>query len=127
MLHFELDKTKGIATLRPNGALSAQDFESVASAIDPYIETSGHLKGIIITTETFPGWESFGSLIKHFQFVKGHHQKVAHIALVTDSVLGDFAEKVANHFVAADIKHFGFDELQEAQNWIENAGSQHPL
>ena len=55
---------------------------------------------------------------QHFKFVKEHHKKVRHVALVTDSVLGDFGEKVADHFVSAEIKHFAFDELTNAQSWI---------
>ena len=110
MLEVELDEANGIATLIPNGALSENDFESAARIIDPYIEKQGNLRGLIIKTKTFPGWKSFGSLIKHFKFVKEHHNKVSHVALVTDSVLGDFAEKIADHFVSAEIKHFAFDE-----------------
>ncbi len=120
MLNVELDKATGIATLRPEGALSENDFESAASIIDPYIEKSGKLKGIIISTKTFPGWKSFGSLIRHFKFVKEHHNKVSHVALITDSALGDFAEKIAEHFISAEIKHFAFDELSNAQSWILN-------
>jgi len=121
MLNVELDKVTGIATLRPDGALSENDFESASIVIDPFIEKSGKLRGLIISTKTFPGWGSFGSLIKHFKFVKEHHKKVSHVALVTDSVLGDFAEKIAEHFVSAEIKHFTFDELGNAQSWILNA------
>jgi len=121
MLNVELAKVTGIATLRPDGALSENDFKSASIVIDPYIEKSGKLKGLIISTKTFPGWGSFGSLIKHFKFVKEHHKKVSHVALVTDSVLGDFAEKIAEHFVSAEIKHFAFDELSNAQSWILNA------
>ena len=124
MLNVELDKVAGIATLRPDGALSENDFESAYRIIDPYIEKSGKLRGLIISTKTFPGWESFGSIIKHFKFVKEHHKKVSHVALVTDSVLGDFAEKIAGHFVSAEIKHFAFDELSSAQSWILNAESE---
>jgi hypothetical protein len=118
MLNVELDELNGIATLIPNGALSEKDFEFAASVIDPYIEKYGNLKGLIINTKTFPGWESFASLIKHFKFVKEHHKKVSYVALVTDSVLGDFGEKIADHFVSAEIKHFAFDELNNAQSWI---------
>ena len=123
MLTVELDEVNGIAILSPNGALSEKDFESASSVIDSYIEKYGNLKGLIINTKTFPGWESFGSLIKHFKFVKEHHKKVCHVALVTDSVLGDFGEKIADHFVSAEIKHFAFDELNNAQSWILNTES----
>ena len=121
MLNVELDEANGIATLIPDGALSEKDFESASTVIDSYIEKHGNLKGLIINTKTFPGWESFGSLIKHFKFVKKHHQKVSHVVLVTDSVLGDFGEKIADHFVSAEIKHFAFDDLNNAKSWILNA------
>jgi hypothetical protein len=45
---------------------------------------------------------------------------VSYVALVTDSVLGDIGEIIAGHFVSAKIKHFPFDELNNAQNWILN-------
>jgi hypothetical protein len=121
MLNVELDEAAGIATLRPKGALSQNDFKSASDIIDPYIEKSGKLKGLIISTKTFPGWESFASLIKHFKFVKEHHNKISHVALVTDSALGTFAEKIAEQFIAAEIKHFAFDELSQAQSWIIDA------
>ena len=89
MLNVELDKATGIAILRPDGALSQNDFESAASIIDPYIETSGKLKGLIISVKTFPGWKSFDSLLKHFKFVKAHHRKVLivdHYTVVVQNV-----------------------------------------
>lgn len=121
MLKVELDEESGMVTLIPDGALSEQDFEYASSVIDPYLEKSGNLKWIIILTKIFPGWESLDSLLKHFKFVKEHHKKVSHVALVTDSILGDIGEIIAGHFVAAEIKHFPFDELNDAQNWILNS------
>ena len=86
MLNVELNEVNGIATLTPDGALSEKDFESASTVIDPYIEKYGNLKGLIIYTKTFPGWDSFSSLIKHFKFVKEHHKKVSHVALVASFI-----------------------------------------
>jgi hypothetical protein len=122
MLIVELDEATGMAILKPDGALSKKDFIYASSVIDPYIEKAGKLNGLIISTRKFSGWESFGSLIKHFKFIKEHHKKLSHVAIVTDSVLGDFAERIVTHFVSAEIKHFAFDELSKAQSWILNAG-----
>jgi hypothetical protein len=121
MLKVELDEANGTVTLLPEGALTAQDFEYAAGVIDPYLEKSEYLKGVIILTKAFPGWESFGAFLKHFKFVKDHHEKVSKVALVTDSLLGDIGEYIAGHFVSAEIKHFPFDELNVAQNWIVNS------
>jgi hypothetical protein len=118
MLQVELDATNGIATLCPQGALSEDDFTDAAKVIDPHIEKSGELKGLIIETESFPGWESFSSFLHHLQFVREHHKKVARIAFVTDSAIGNMAEKVGSHFVSATIRHFAYTEKAEALAWI---------
>ena len=118
MLNVELDSDTGIAILRPDGALSEHDFDAAAKVIDPYIESHGRLHGLIVSTRDFPGWASFGSLVGHIRFVKNHHEKLSHVALVTDSKLGNVAEGIAGHFVSAEIKHFPYDEFSEAKNWI---------
>ena len=118
MLTVELDEVTGIAILKPDGALSEKDFIYASSVIDPYIEKAGKLKGLIINTRKFPGWKSFGSLIKHFKFAKDHHKKLSNEAIVTDSVLGYFAEIILITFASAKIKHFAFDELSKAQSWV---------
>lgn len=118
MLHIELDESTGIAVVTPEGALSESDFTCVVQVIDPYIEKHGGLKGLVIYTKDFPGWNSFGALAKHLRFVKNHHRKLAHIALVTDSKLGLLADKVASHFIAAKVMHFRYSELDQAKVWI---------
>ena len=121
MLTVELENKTGIATLIPEGKLSETDFVKVADVIDPYIDAKGKLNGLIIYTEKFPGWQSFSSMIKHIKLVKEHHNKIAHVALVTDSVLADFAETMATHFISATIRKFQFNELENAKRWIEEA------
>ena len=118
MLHVKLDETNGIAILEPNGALSENDFKSAAKRIDPYIERSGKLSGIIIQVKSFPGWESFTALMAHLKFIKEHHKKVSHVAFVSDSPLGGFAEHVGNHFINAEVRSFSFNELENAIQWI---------
>ena len=118
MLNVELDSAAGIAVLTPEGALSESDFDTAATVIDPYIEAHGQLNGLIVRTKDFPGWESFGSLARHIRFVKDHHQRLSHVAIVTDSKLGDVAEKIAGHFVAAEIRHFPYDQFSAAKDWI---------
>lgn len=118
MLNVNLDEAKGIAILEPNGKLSQKDFEAAAKVIDPYIEKNGKLNGVIIHVKSFPGWDSFAAFVKHFKFVRKHHKKVSRVAFATDSPIGGFAEHVASHFVNALIKHFSFDQLEDARNWI---------
>lgn len=120
MLKIDLDKKNGFAVLEPQGALSRDDFARAAETIDPFIEQSGSLKGILIFTESFPGWESIGAFVQHFKFVKNHHEQIAKVALVTDSNIASVAESFAQHFVAAQIKHFPFGQRESAEHWIIN-------
>ena len=120
MLLVEVDEAQGIATLTPDGSLTEEDFESAAKIIDPYIEDTGKLNGIIIYTQTFPGWDSFAALCSHLEFVKDYHKHISCVAAVTDSKLGDFAEPIANHFVNSTIKLFPYSKLNEAKEWIIN-------
>lgn len=118
MLSVEIDEINGIAMLEPDGPLSQNDFETAAKDIDPYIERTGQLKGLIIHTKSFPGWDSFAALVTHFRFVKEHHKKISRVAFSTDSVVGPFAEAVASHFVNAQVKLFSYQELEQARNWV---------
>jgi hypothetical protein len=118
MLSVKIDEINGIAILEPDGPLLENDFKNAAKVIDPYIEQSGHLNGLIIHTKSFPGWDSFAALLSHFRFVKEHHKKVSRVALSTDSALGTFAETVASHFVSAQIKLFSYLEFEQAMNWV---------
>jgi len=118
VLTVKLDQEDGVVTLEPNGALTKSDFESAAKEIDPYLEKSGKLNGIIIHVKSFPGWDSFAALITHLKFIKDYHQKVTHVAFVTDSPIGNIAEKLGSHFVEAGVKEFAFNELEQAKNWV---------
>ena len=121
MLNIELNKEAGLAIVQPEGTLSESDFDTVASVIDPYLEEHGELNGLIIYTKDFPGWDSFGTMLKHFKFVKDHQQKLSHVALVTDSAIGNLAEKIAGHFISAEVKHFPYSQVVDAKSWILDA------
>ena len=120
MLTVNLDEIEGIAILEPDGDLSENDFISASKIIDPYIEKSGKLNGIIIHVKVFPGWDSFSALLTHLSFVKDHHKKVSHVAFVTDSPVGRIAENIASHFISAQIKSYPFSEIEIAKKWIMN-------
>ncbi|MEP1470071.1 MAG: STAS/SEC14 domain-containing protein [Halieaceae bacterium] len=118
MLKTHLDNVTGIAVLEPDNSLSESDFKSAASIIDPYIEEHGVLRGLIIATKEFPGWESFAAFLSHLSFVKNHHKKITRIAIVTDSPIGNLADSIVDHFVAAEVVSFGYSQKNKAQEWI---------
>ena len=118
MISFELDRTTGVLTVRPQGRLEVQDFQALSETVDPFIEEKGRLAGLIIVTENFPGWKDLGGLLEHFKFVHGHHREIARVALVTDTKIADVAQLFGKHFVKASIKHFAFADLESAQIWV---------
>ena len=121
MLDFSLDADRSLVHLRPKAALRKEDFEMLAKAVDPHIEATGSLAGILVEVDHFPGWESFGAMAAHFRFVRDHHKKVKKVAVVTDLKLGEVAQKLASHFVSAEIKHFPAGQAQAARKWITGA------
>ena len=118
MLDHTLDEATSILYLRPKGALAKEDFEQLAKTVDPHIEKTGDLAGIILEAAKFPGWDSVGALAAHLRFVREHHKRVKKIAIVTDSAIGTVGERLASHFVAAQIKHFPAGQLEAAKQWI---------
>jgi hypothetical protein len=121
MISYELDENAGVLTVRPEGKLESQDFQTLSKVVDPFIEERGRLNGIIIVTERFPGWEDFNGMIEHMKFVRNHHRKIAKVAIVTDSKVADVAESLGKHFIKASIKHFSFNELESAKRWMLKA------
>lgn len=118
MIQVHLNEKDFIAILKPNGPLHESDFTSARDIIDPFIENNEKLKGIIIYVKTFAGWDSFSALISHLKFINGYHKKVLKVAFVTDSAIGKFEEHIGQHFIAAKIKNFDFDNFEEAKKWI---------
>ncbi|HEX7441622.1 MAG TPA: STAS/SEC14 domain-containing protein [Caldimonas sp.] len=122
MIEHTLDTVHSILYVRPKAALEKSDFVQLANSVDPYIGEAGGLKGLIIDAPKFPGWEDLGAMAAHFRFVRDHQRHIEKIALVTDSALGNVAERLASHFVSAEIKHFPAGEIEAARQWVVTAG-----
>jgi SpoIIAA-like len=118
MIEHNLDVAHSILHVRPQSPLQQDDFVRLAATVDPYIEETGDLAGLIIETPTFPGWESLGAMAAHFRFVRDHHKRIKRVAVVTDSALGNLAERLASHFVSAEIRHFPMGERETAKQWV---------
>lgn len=120
MIEHSLDTVHSILYVRPKSALEQGDFEQLAKTVDTYLGETGELAGLIIEARTFPGWESLGAMAAHFRFVRDHHKRIRKVGLVTDSALGNVAERLASHFVSAEIRHYSAGELEAAKLWVMN-------
>src|SRR6476660_4818045 len=61
MIEYDLDTEHSILHLQPKSAIENDDFVELAKAVDPHIEATGGLAGLLIETPGFPGWRSSGS------------------------------------------------------------------
>ncbi len=118
MIEYNLDAAHSILYMRPKSALAEDDFVNIARAVDPHIEATGGLAGVIIEAAAFPGWESLGALVAHFRLVRDHHRHVKKVAVVSDSTLVKVIESLASHFVSADVRRFPSGETEAAKQWI---------
>ncbi|MFG2859225.1 STAS/SEC14 domain-containing protein [Streptomyces sioyaensis] len=106
--------------------LRAQDFDALTLTVDSSLEAHEELTGVVFHAREFPGWENAGSLLRHVRFVRDHHRKVRRVALAADSKLAGLVPHLANHFVRAEVRRFGYDELDDAVAWSASPPDQHP-
>lgn len=118
MIRIDFDETTGVLILNPEGPLEEADFQEVAQRVDPYIDSKGALSGLIVHIEKFPGWEDLDALITHIRFVHDHHRKIRKVALVSDGSLLKQMPKLVDHFVAAEVHGFDYDQLDDAKQWV---------
>lgn len=116
-LTHRLVAERGVLVIEAKHALSAEDFDALALAVDPWLEAHGDLRGVVIHARAFPGWHSLGGLIRHVQFVRDHQTKVKRIALAVDGTLAGLASRVGEHFVRAEVRVFSSDQVDEALAW----------
>jgi hypothetical protein len=121
MMRHQLLQDEGVLVVSPEGSLTSEDFAALAREVDPYIERNGKLAGLLIEAASFPGWHDFGALIAHLRFVRDHHRKINRVAVVSDSQFLSVAPRIAEHFVAAEVKHFPAGQRQAALDWLSGA------
>jgi hypothetical protein len=121
-LFHHLVADKGVFVIEAKRTLAAQDFEALALTVDPWIESHGSLRGVVVHAHAFPGWENLGSFMWHVQFVRDHHRKIKRIALAVDDKLAILAPRIGEHFVSAEIRVFPSDQLGAAVAWAAGDG-----
>lgn len=118
MLTHQLIQDDGLLFVSPRGPLAVEDFERLATEVDPYLEANGELRGLMIESQSFPGWENLAGLLSHLRFVRDHHRQIARVAVVSDGAFLSVAPRLADHFVAAEVRHFAAGERDAAIKWL---------
>ena len=118
MLDHEIDTELGILTVIPNGELAATDFKQLTDVIDDYNARHEPLQSLMILTQHFPGWDSFGALFKHLKFIRRQRDQVRKVAAVTDSGFLSVMPHIVDHFIKAEVRHFAYDNKEQALQWL---------
>jgi hypothetical protein len=71
----------------------------------------------VVHARQFPGWENLGSLLRHVRFVREHHRNIRRVALAAGGTVAQIAPALVDHFVQAELKQFGADDLEPAIVW----------
>jgi hypothetical protein len=114
----------GVLVVELTGPLRAEDFDALALVVDPWIEARGELRGVVVHAREFPGWENLGSFLRHLRFVRDHHRRVRRVALCAGGTLAALVPRLAEHFVEAELRHFGYDDLDSAIAWASRGPAQ---
>lgn len=109
---------EGVLVIEPERPLRREDFDAIALTVDPWIEAHGPLRGVVVRARSFPGWQDLGSLLRHLRFVRDYHRRVGRVALVADGKMAELAPKLGEHFVEADLRHFPYEEIDQAMAWV---------
>jgi hypothetical protein len=118
MINAKLLREESLLVVSPVDKLDSTDFERLRLLVDPYIEAHGELKGLLIDAESFPGWEDFSSLLEHLHFVRDYQQRIQQVAAVTDNGFLAILPKVADYFAAAEVRHFNYQDRDQALDWL---------
>ena len=108
----------GIVCINGIGELKATDFKQLTDAIDTYNAEHEPLKALMILTEHFPGWDSFGAFFQHLKLVRQQRDQVEKVAAVTDSGFLTVMPHVVDHFIKAEVRHFAFADKAQALAWL---------
>jgi len=118
-LQASIDDVKGVMYFKPLGEIIPEDFEYLGMLMDSYTERKKDLKGLVIDASSFTGYESFEAFITHLKFVVGHQKYVEKLAILTDSDLVIFGEKLGSIFIHAEVKRFKVADKDRAFEWVE--------
>ncbi len=126
MIDIRFQRDRGVVELRPHPPLTCEDFQQAAAVVDPELAKHGHLKGLLILADEFPGWKDLSALRAHVDFVSERHRRISRVAAVSDSPIFKVLPAVARRFVAPEVRHFPAGEREAAERWLEEAAAEPP-
>jgi hypothetical protein len=114
-----------VVALSPQGALTEEDFDRVARAIDSHINDRDAVPNILVQVHGIPHWASLSAMSRHFHLVKEHEKLVKKVAVVGDVGLLAVLPALLDHFVGAKVRHFPEEKITAAREWV-HGDDDHP-
>lgn len=118
MLHYEILPDEHVVVLRPEGALTAGDFQQLTRDVDAYLAKYARIRGVMVEATEFPGWDSFAALSGHMRFIRNHHRLIQRVAVVSDAPFAKLGPAIARHFISAQVRRFDPSEREAAMAWL---------
>jgi hypothetical protein len=117
-LFCQFDDHNGVLLLDVKNPFTADDFQAISNIIDPYFESRGELKGVIINSKKFPYWKGLQNRSEYLNFAGNNHYKFRRAVLS----MGGFFTKIvliaAKGRVHPQVKSFKYNQIAQAQSWI---------
>lgn len=119
MLNYKLLADQGILIVMPSGRVTRTDFEKLVEDMNVYLRHQPKIKGLMVCSESFHGWQDFGALVSHLKFIREQHRFIERVAIVTDSKIMGIMPLLIRHFSHANIRHFADEDQSAALAWLE--------
>jgi hypothetical protein len=107
-----------VVALTPQGALTEEDFDRVAQAIDSHINERDAVPNILVHVHGIPHWAGLSAMSRHFHLVKEHQKLVKKVAVVGEVGLLAVLPALLDHFVGAKVRHFPEEKIAAAREWV---------
>jgi hypothetical protein len=106
--------------VRPDGPITRDDVATLTRTADDYLADHPKIAGVMVETQTFPGFASVGAFGNYARFIADHHARVRRVALVTDSALAPIAEFMAKYVVGVEMRYYPFSGGAAALGWLRS-------
>ena len=118
MIEIEHSLSGDCITIRASGRLSIADYDRALPEVEnALVLAKGPLK-MLVRLEDFHGLE-IGALWEDAKFGLKHSSEFGSIAVVGETKLAEWGAWLSSFFVSHEIRYFGFDEVADAQNWLD--------
>jgi hypothetical protein len=117
MLERTDDGSSNVLAYEITGKLTEEEFETVSEEFKAAVAAHGKVR-LLVRVPAIPSVE-LGALAEDLNLAP-YAGDIERHAIVSDSTLIEWGEKVAKAFVGGEAKHFGDSRYEEAQRWVRS-------